>query len=60
VVYPFTVIELRLSSNGEGEGKMSIATRIVANRDPGVIEFEDYALQPVLLMHVRCVTSTTQ
>ena len=31
--YPFTLIELRLNRDGEGEGKMSIATKITGNRD---------------------------
>lgn len=51
--YPFTVIELRLDSAGEGEGKMSIATKITGNRPPNVIELEDYANQPVRLLGVR-------
>jgi hypothetical protein len=51
--YPFTVIELRLKGNGEGEGKMSLATRITANRRKKTIELENYATQPVLLQQVR-------
>jgi hypothetical protein len=53
IEYPFTLIELRLNRDGEGEGKMSIATRITGNRELGLIELEDYALQPVRLMNVR-------
>lgn len=53
IEYPFTLIELRLNRDGEGEGKMSIATRITGNREIGLIELEDYALQPVRLMNVR-------
>jgi hypothetical protein len=37
------MIELRLNRDGEGEGKMSIATRITGNRELGLIELEDYA-----------------
>jgi hypothetical protein len=43
IEYPFTMIELRLNRDGEGEGKMSIATRITGNRELGLIELEDYA-----------------
>jgi hypothetical protein len=56
--YPFTLIELRLNSEGVGEGKLSIATRITGNRETGVIELEDYAWQPVLLMNVRSRNAT--
>jgi hypothetical protein len=51
--YPFTLIELRLNADGDGEGKMSIATRITGNRETGVIELENYATQPVRLMAVH-------
>jgi hypothetical protein len=51
--YPFTLIELRLNRDGEGEGKMSIATKITGNRAFSLIELENYATQPVQLMAVR-------
>jgi hypothetical protein len=51
--YPFTVIELHMNRDGEGEGKLSIATRITADSDNKTIVLEDYATQPVLLQHVR-------
>jgi hypothetical protein len=53
VDYPFTVIELRLDAQGEGEGKLSLATKIVADRQSGSIVLEDYALQPTLLHSVK-------
>lgn len=57
--YPFTLIELRLNRDGEGEGKMSIATKITANKEFNLIELEDYGTQPVRLMSVRSVRSPT-
>jgi hypothetical protein len=51
--YPFTVIELRLNANGEGEGKLSIATKITADRESGTIVLENYNIQPVLLSTVK-------
>jgi hypothetical protein len=51
--YPFTLIELRLNRDGEGEGKMSIATKITGNKAFNLIELENYATQPVQLMAVR-------
>jgi hypothetical protein len=53
VDYPFTVIELRLNRNGDGEGKMSLATRITADKENGVIVLENWDLQPVLLRNVK-------
>lgn len=49
--YPFTVIQMQLGSDGTGEGRMSIATRIIAHDN--VIELENYASQPVMLKQVR-------
>lgn len=51
--YPFTVIELHLKPNGQGEGKMSIATKITADAKDKLIVLEDYGQQPVLLQSVR-------
>jgi hypothetical protein len=53
IEYPFTIIELRLNADGEGEGKMSIATRITGNKQHKLIDIEDYATQPVRLLSVR-------
>ena len=51
--YPFTVIELRMNHDGEGEGKLSLATKITADSDHKTIVLENYGIQPVLLQHVR-------
>jgi hypothetical protein len=53
IEYPFTLIELRLNREGEGEGKMSIAAKITGNKEFNLIELEEYATQPVRLMAVR-------
>lgn len=53
VDYPFTVIEIHMNKNGEGEGKLSVATKITADSDHKTIILEDYGIQPVLLQHVR-------
>jgi hypothetical protein len=49
--YPFTVIQMQLGPDGTGDGRMSIATRIIAHDN--VIELENYASQPVMLKQVR-------
>jgi hypothetical protein len=51
--YPFTVIELRLNRDGEGEGKMSLATKIIADKENNIVTLENYDIQQVLLTHVR-------
>jgi hypothetical protein len=51
--YPFTVIELRLDRDGDGEGKMSVATKVIHDKEHDMITLEDYNLQPVQLTHVR-------
>ena len=49
--YPFTLIELRINRRGEGEGKMSIATKIVADKQNNAIVLENYGT-PVMLNQV--------
>jgi hypothetical protein len=51
--YPFTLIEIRIGKDGEGEGKMSLATKIVVDKDDNTIVLENYDTQPVLLKSVR-------
>ena len=51
--YPFTVIELRLNTDGQGEGKMSIATKIIADKEHNIVTLENYDTQPVRLTNVK-------
>jgi hypothetical protein len=51
--YPFTVIELHLNGDGRGEGRMSFATKVVADKKTGQISLENYDHQPVLLTDVH-------
>jgi hypothetical protein len=51
--YPFTLIEMRIKPNGEGEGKMSVATKITTENDGKTIVLENYASQPVMLTAVK-------
>ncbi len=51
--YPFTVIELRLNGDGEGEGKMSVATKIIPDKENNIVTLENYDIQPVLLTNIR-------
>jgi hypothetical protein len=49
--YPFTLIEMHLNNQNQGEGKLSIATKVTA--DGNQIVLEDYANQPVMLKDVK-------
>jgi hypothetical protein len=51
--YPFTVIELRINRDGEGEGKMSLATKVIFDKKENMISLENYETSPVLLTNVR-------
>jgi hypothetical protein len=51
--YPFTVIELHLNPDGEGEGKISVATKITADKENKIVTLENYTTQPVLLQSVK-------
>jgi len=51
--YPFTFIELRLNKDGEGEGKLALATKIIVRKDGGMVELENYDAQPIALNEVR-------
>jgi hypothetical protein len=51
--YPFTLIELRLNKDGEGEGKMAVATKIAFDKKKNAVELENYASEPVRLNNVK-------
>ncbi|HEY7474017.1 MAG TPA: hypothetical protein VH679_03330 [Vicinamibacterales bacterium] len=51
--YPFTLIELRLDNKGNGEGKISLATKIVFDKRRNTIVLENYQSAPVMLTKVR-------
>jgi hypothetical protein len=51
--YPFTFIELRMYEDGRGEGKLSLATTVIASGP--IVELENWAAQPVQLNQVRKV-----
>lgn len=51
--YPFTVIELRLNHDGEGEGKMSLATKVIYDKKENMITLENFQTSPVMLTNVK-------
>ena len=50
---PLTFLELRLDRNGNGEGKLSEATRLSVDESRNLIEMRDYANRPLHLIEVR-------
>jgi len=55
----FTVIEIRLKPDGEGEGKVAIGTNVTVNRTLDLIELKDYDTAPVRLRDVQTKHTTT-
>lgn len=53
VDYPFTVVQLNIGANGQGEGRASIYARITTDKRNNTIVLEDFGSQPVTLMNVR-------
>ena len=51
--YQFSVIELRVNSKGEGEGKISLAGKVAVDAAAKTIALENYAALPVVLKNVR-------
>jgi hypothetical protein len=56
--YPFTLIEMRVDRDGEGQGKMSVAAKISFDSGKKVIELENYTSEPVRLQNVHLRSRT--
>lgn len=52
VEYPFTLVELHVGPNGKGEGKASVATKVIFDKDAKTIVLENWDNQPVALQNV--------
>jgi hypothetical protein len=53
VDYPFTLIEIHLDKEGNGEGKMAYATKITFDKKKNTVELENYSSEPVRLTTVK-------
>jgi hypothetical protein len=51
--YPFSLIEIRVNSAGEGEGRFAVATKITFDKEKNQIELENYSSEPVRLNNVK-------
>src|SRR5262245_51980431 len=57
IQYPFTVIQMQMGKDGQGQGTLSYATRITVRGN--TVELENYATQPVMLTEIRSEKSNT-
>jgi hypothetical protein len=55
--YPFTLFEIHVNKAGEGEGKMSVATKIEFNKKDNQIVLENWSSEPVRLNKVKVTTA---
>ena len=53
--YPFMVVEFQLNSSGEGEGRITVATKIMASAESRHMILENLGSQPVRLTKVSKV-----
>jgi len=51
--YPFTWVQFQIGKDGNGEGKLAIAARIIGEEADQLIEVEDFATQPVKLQDIK-------
>ena len=51
--YEFTVLEIRLTASGSGEGKASLTANVTIDNDAKAIGIENYASAPALLEKVK-------
>jgi hypothetical protein len=57
VDYPFTLIEIHLDRDGQGEGKLAYATKITFDKQKNTVELENFASEPVRLTTVKAEKS---
>jgi hypothetical protein len=53
VDYPFTLVQIHVNKDGEGEGKLAVATKISFDKKKNVVELENYSSEPVRLNSVK-------
>jgi hypothetical protein len=51
--FPFTILEMRLDKNNQGEGKMLADTRLIVDQATNTLVLENYDLFPVRLNQIR-------
>ena len=56
--YPITLMEIRVDKDGNGQGKMAVATKISFDKKKNQIELENYSSEPVRLNNVKVKVKT--
>ena len=51
--YPFTILEMRVDKSGEGDGTMSLATKVIPDKTNNVVTLENYGTQRIRLQQVK-------
>lgn len=51
--YPFTLMQIHLSKDGEGQGRLALATKISFDKKKNQVELENYSSEPVRLNEVK-------
>lgn len=51
--YPITLMEIRVDEDGNGEGKMAVATKISFDKEANQLLLENYGSEPVRLNDVK-------
>jgi hypothetical protein len=51
--YEFTIIELRLNAKGLGEGKTSLTSKVIVDKDANTLALDNYAAALVILQNVK-------
>ncbi len=53
IEYPFTLMQIQVNKNGEGEGKMAVGTKISFDKKSKTMEIENYSSEPVRLQNLK-------
>jgi hypothetical protein len=53
VEYPFTIIELHVGKSGEGDGTLSLATKVIPDKTNNIVTLENYDTQRIRLQQVK-------
>ncbi|MQA31651.1 MAG: hypothetical protein GEU82_17750 [Luteitalea sp.] len=51
--YPFTFIELHVNDAGEGDGTLSLATKVIPDKTNNIVTLENYDTQRIRLQQVK-------
>jgi hypothetical protein len=51
--YEFTLIEIRMDSKGLGEGKASLASKVILDNEAKTLALDNYAATPAVLQNVK-------